>query len=86
MCINSKLSDPLPVISGSILGPILFSLYVNDLPHAPRFCLTGSYVDDTKLYIFLPAHDWAKAVADLNVDLLLIRNWCFGNRLLLNHN
>ena len=29
-------------------------------------------------------HDWAKAVADLNADLLHIRNWCFENRLLLN--
>ena len=30
------------------------------------------------------AHEWAKAVADLNVDLQRIRNWCFENRLLLN--
>ena len=47
-------------------------------------CLTESYVDDTKLYISFPAFDWAKAVADLNVDLLHIGNWCFEDRLLLN--
>ena len=54
--INSQLSDPLPVVSGvsqgSILGPILFSIYVNDLSVAPRACLTESYVDDTKLHFF----------------------------------
>ena len=62
----------------------MFSIDVNDLPLAPRSCPTESYVDDTKLYISFPAHDWAKAVADLNVDLLHIRNWWFENRLLLN--
>ena len=50
----------------------------------PRSCLTESYVDDTKLHISFPAHDWVKAVSDMNVDLLRIRNWCFENRLLLN--
>ena len=83
--INSELTDSLPVVpQGSILGPILFSIYVNDLPLVPRSCLTESYVDDTKLYISFPVHDWAKTVADLNADLLHIQNWCFENRLLLN--
>ena len=79
--INSEFSDPLPVVSGvpqgSILGPIFFSIYVNDLPHAPRPCLTKRYMDDTKLYISFPAHDWVKAVSDMNDDLLRIRNCSF---------
>ena len=54
-CINGSLSDTLPITQGvpqgSILGPILFLLYINDLPLAIPDCNVDIYADDTTLWM-----------------------------------
>ena len=86
--IGSAVSDPLPIVSGvpqgSILGPLLFMLYVNDLANIPKNSLSDCYVDDTKLCMSFRILDLNDTVVALNQDLLSVRNWCFDNRLLLN--
>ena len=86
--INSTLSDPLPIVSGvpqgSILGPLLFSLYVDVLPLIPTSCEPERYVDYSKLYISFPINDASDTMMKINNDLVRIRNWCFQNSLLLN--
>ena len=86
--INCTLSDTLEVKygvpQGSILGPLLFSVYINDLPSVPQQCSADCYVDDTKLYACSSVRDYDLSMDLMNDDLIRIQNWCFQNLLLLN--
>ena len=85
---KQAVSDLLPVVSGvpqgSILGPLLFTIYVNDLSTVPKNSSSECYVDDTKLLMSFRVHECNNTVIAMTQDLLGIRNWCFDNRLLLN--
>ena len=72
------------VPQGSILGPGLFAIYVNDLLSVPKRCLSASYVDDHKLYLSLSPAELAKSISALNEDLTRISQWCCKNSHLIN--
>ena len=81
---STKLPVSYGVPQGSIFGPLLFNIYVNDLPSVTENCSSQYYVDDTKLRLSFQFQDQHEAIAKMNKDLLNIRNWCFDNQLLLN--
>ena len=86
--IGDAISDPLPlkygVPQGSILGPVLFTIYVNDLLSVPAHCKSVCYVDDCKLYLSFRSTDIARVFGYLNEDLREICRWCCQNSLLIN--
>ena len=59
--IGCKTSEPrlvsYGVPQGSILGPALFNIYINDLPSVPKVVSLECYVDDSQLYLSFPVRD-----------------------------
>ena len=72
---NGKTSSWSPVISGipqgSILGPILFTLFVNDLPEKIS-SIISMFADDTKIYLPLTSDN---SIDELVSDLNYLQSW-----------
>ena len=67
---------------GSCLGPLLYSIFVNDMPYVLKNTGMGIYADDTTMYAS------SKSIEHVNMmlqqELNLVSEWIIENKLKLN--
>ena len=71
----------LGLIFEQFLGPLLFLIYLNDLPDGIK-SECKLFADDTSL--FFVVHDISTSASDINKDLTLISNWDFQWKMSFN--
>ena len=70
---------PCGVPQGSILGPLIFLICINDLPNCLQFSTPCLYADDTQ--IFASSTDANVFANNVNSELQNLRDWLTVNRL-----
>ena len=70
------------VPQGSILGPLLFLLFINDIVESSRKLHYVLYADDTN--IFYSGKNLNDLIFEANVELQKVANWFSANKLKIN--
>ena len=75
--LDNELSSPLAALSEvpqwSILAPVLFTLYINDLPSCVDVCKVMMYADDTVIFFLAPLI--SEIELQLNLEPINLSEW-----------
>ena len=79
--LSSEKSINISVLQGSILGPILFLCFINDL-HLVTNLLTLLFADDSAG--LKSSHDINTLISEVNIEVNKLANWFRANKMAVN--
>ena len=85
---SKVLSRPLPnnmgVFQGSALGPLLFTVFSNDLSLYAGDAVSFQYADDTQILVSGPRNDLSGLISRMEVSLASLNEWFSAHALKVN--
>ena len=80
--ISEKVNNDYDIPQGSILGALLFIIYINDMPSIIKNCDIVLYADDTLIYAIGDTEEECRN--KINCDINILNNWLKMNKLKLH--
>ena len=80
--VSSRQVVTLGIPQGTSLGPVLFLIYINDLPNCSNLLTFRTFADDTN--VFASARDLKTLEQLINTELKNVKIWCDANKLSIN--
>ena len=72
------------VPQGSVLGPTLFLIYINDLPNSTKIFNFRLFADDSNLFHTFKTGQKDIDMNEVNTDLNKVQQWCYANKVTIN--
>lgn len=82
--ISSERTVTKGVPQDSVLGLLLFSLYLTDFCGVLRYCKYNFYADDLLIYMQAEPEDLSNEILKINEDITRVVDWVLNNELTLN--